>query len=160
VARRLGELPAVEAALERGELTYSKVRAMTRVATVENQEALVALGTQMTAAQLEETCRRLEQVAPRSPDAAALVEQKRGLLVRRRADGLVVLEACLTTEEAATVLAAIDDVGGVPAGTREGAEGHARVSAERSIAWAASSRWRSGRFVAAEPRAGRQSRSW
>ena len=108
VARRLGELPAVEAALERGELTYSKVRAMVRVATAENEERLVALGTQMTAAQLEETCRRLEQVAPRSPEAAELVEQKRGLLVRRRADGTVVLEVCLRAEEAETVLAAID----------------------------------------------------
>ena len=129
VARRLGELPAVEAALERGELTYSKVRAMTRVATAENESTLVEMGTQMTAAQLEETCRRLEQVAPRSPDVAALVEQKRGLLVRRRADGLVVLEVCLTTEEAETVLTAIDCSGDVSAGTRDSARGHTRDSA-------------------------------
>jgi len=129
VARRLGELPAVEAALERGELTYSKVRAMTRVATAENEANLVALGTQMTAAQLEETCRRLEQVAPRSPNLAALVEQKRGLLMRRRADGLAVLEVCLTAEEAETVLAAIDCSGRVSAETREGAQGHPGDSA-------------------------------
>ena len=129
VARRLGELPAVEAALERGELTYSKVRAMTRVATAANESTLVELGTQMTAAQLEETCRRLEQVAPRSPDLAALVEQQRGLLVRRRADGMVVLEVSLTAEEAETVLAAIDCSGDSSAETREGAEGHTRVPA-------------------------------
>ncbi len=132
MARRLGELPAVEAALERGELTYSKVRAMTRVATAENEEALVAFGRLMTAAQLEQTCRRLEQVAPRSPEGAELAEQKRGVLVRRRGDGLVVLEVCLTAEEFETVLAAIDasaDVPADPAGTRERGKGHTGDSA-------------------------------
>ncbi len=131
VARRLGELPVVEAALERGELTYSKVLAMTRVATAENEGNLVALGTQMTAAQIEKTCRLLEQVAPRSPEAAELIEQKRGVLVRRRADGLVVLEVCLATDEAETVLAAIDAARDVPAGT-PGGEDHTGHSAGTS----------------------------
>ncbi len=129
VARRLGELPAVEAAFERGELTYSKVRAMTRVATAQNEETLVALGTQMTATQLEKTCRRLEQIAPRSPEAAEVADQKRGVVVRGRADGLVVLEVCLAADEAETVLAAIDAArDDVPAGTR-GGEGHTGGSA-------------------------------
>jgi len=131
VARRLGELPAVETALERGELTYSKVRAMTRVATAENEERLVALGTLMTAAQLEETCRRLEQVAPRSPEAAELAEQKRGVIVRRRGDGMVVLEVCLTADEAETVLSAIDAARD-SAGTRERASGLIAL-AERAL---------------------------
>src|SRR5687768_12933720 len=41
VARRLGELPATEEALRRGEVSYSKVRAMTRVATTENEAQLL-----------------------------------------------------------------------------------------------------------------------
>ncbi len=93
-----------------------------------NESRLVEMGTQMTAAQLEETCRRLEQVAPRSPDLAALVEQKRGLLVRRRADGMVVLEVCLTAEEAETVLAAIDC-----SETRHGAQGQRRDWRDRWV---------------------------
>jgi len=60
---------------------------------------------------------------------AALVEQKRGLLVRRRADGMVVLEVCLTTQEAEMVLAAIDGSSDVSAETREGVKGHTRVAA-------------------------------
>src|SRR5688572_3338406 len=40
VARRLGELPVIDAALRAGEVSYCKVRAMTRVATPENEGAL------------------------------------------------------------------------------------------------------------------------
>src|SRR6185436_13531166 len=37
VARKLAELPAIDDALRRGEVSYSKVRAMTRVATATNE---------------------------------------------------------------------------------------------------------------------------
>src|SRR5580658_7263221 len=40
VARRLEELPLVVAAFSTGELSYSKVRALTRVATHTNEETL------------------------------------------------------------------------------------------------------------------------
>ena len=43
VARALGKLPAIDAALKSGKLSYAKVRALTRVATPEN-EAQVARG--------------------------------------------------------------------------------------------------------------------
>src|SRR5881628_865433 len=39
VARALGTLPLLAQALARGELSYSKVRALTRVATAETQDA-------------------------------------------------------------------------------------------------------------------------
>ena len=38
VARRLGELPQTHGAFARGELSYAKVRAVTRVAKAENEE--------------------------------------------------------------------------------------------------------------------------
>ena len=41
VARALGELPLLSEALAKGELGYSKVRALTRIATSENAEALL-----------------------------------------------------------------------------------------------------------------------
>jgi hypothetical protein len=53
VARRLQEMPVVRAAFARGELSYSKVRALTRVEAVEREEELVALALVSTAAQLE-----------------------------------------------------------------------------------------------------------
>ena len=44
VARALGTLPRLAEALARGELSYSKVRALTRVATAETEERLLAVG--------------------------------------------------------------------------------------------------------------------
>jgi len=44
VARALGSLPLLAQALARGELSYAKVRALTRVATPETEERLLAVG--------------------------------------------------------------------------------------------------------------------
>ena len=43
VARALGTLPLLAGALARGEISYSKVRAVTRVATPETEERLLAV---------------------------------------------------------------------------------------------------------------------
>src|SRR5690349_18488898 len=51
VARRLAELPKVGAALEAGTLSYSKARAITRVATTATEERLVFFARKTTAAQ-------------------------------------------------------------------------------------------------------------
>jgi hypothetical protein len=53
VARRLRELPLIEAAFARGELSYAKVRALTRVANSESEEELLGLAYALTAAQLD-----------------------------------------------------------------------------------------------------------
>jgi hypothetical protein len=49
VVRALGTLPLLAQALARGELSYSKVRALTRVATPEAEERLLAVGRAGTA---------------------------------------------------------------------------------------------------------------
>jgi hypothetical protein len=106
VARKLGELPLVDAALSRGELSYSKVRAMTRVAGLTDEATLLDLARRMTASELEKTCRIVrQQLAPASPRER---DDRRQVRVRETDDGLVVIEAHLRTEEAATVLAGID----------------------------------------------------
>src|SRR5437899_11654834 len=51
VARRLLELPRVRAAFSRGELSYAKVRALTRVATAGSEEELLELARALTASQ-------------------------------------------------------------------------------------------------------------
>ena len=53
VAEALQELPAIRAAFGRGELTFSKVRALTRVATGSSEEGLLDLAGALTASQLE-----------------------------------------------------------------------------------------------------------
>src|SRR5256886_4200508 len=52
-ARALGTLPLLAQALARGELSYAQVRALTRVATPETEEQLLALGRAGTPAPLE-----------------------------------------------------------------------------------------------------------
>src|SRR4051794_39198069 len=53
VARALEQFPAVAEAFSRGELSYSKARAITRVATPATEAQLVAWAPSATAAQLE-----------------------------------------------------------------------------------------------------------
>src|SRR5258705_5581785 len=57
VARALGALPRLAQALARGELSYAKVRALTRVATPETEERLLAVGRAGTADHVERIVR-------------------------------------------------------------------------------------------------------
>src|SRR2546427_13086024 len=58
VARALGTLPLLAQALARGELSYAKVRALTRGATPETEERLLAVGRARTAPPLRRVGRR------------------------------------------------------------------------------------------------------
>src|SRR5438034_5763479 len=62
VARRLLELPLIHAAFAEGELSYAKVRALTRVADEESEEELLELARHLTAAQLERALRGYRRV--------------------------------------------------------------------------------------------------
>src|SRR5437660_4718381 len=57
VARALGTLPRLSHALARGELSYAKVRELTRVATPETEEQLLAVGRAGTAEHVERIVR-------------------------------------------------------------------------------------------------------
>src|SRR4029450_337988 len=57
VARALGTLPRLTRALALGELSYSKVRELTRVATPETEERLLAVGRAGTAEHVERIVR-------------------------------------------------------------------------------------------------------
>src|SRR5499426_3279706 len=58
VASKLPEVPAISDALRRGEVSYSKVRAMLRIATPVNEALLLDYARLMPASQLEKTCRK------------------------------------------------------------------------------------------------------
>ena len=62
VARALGALPRLADALARGELSYSKVRALPRVATPEIEERLLAVGRAGTACHVERIVRGWRRV--------------------------------------------------------------------------------------------------
>src|SRR3990167_9219262 len=57
VAHALHGLPRTDEAMRIGQVSYSKVRAMTRVATADNEAALVEMARSATAAQIEKICR-------------------------------------------------------------------------------------------------------
>ena len=66
VARALGTLPLLARALARGELSYSKVRALTRVATPETEERLLKVGRAGAAEHVERIVRgwrRVDRIA-------------------------------------------------------------------------------------------------
>src|SRR5690606_9269005 len=59
LARALGQLPILDAAFAAGRISYSKVRAVTRVATPENDGLLADWAQRTTAAHLERICRSI-----------------------------------------------------------------------------------------------------
>ena len=65
-AHALRALPAISAAFADGRLSYSKVRALTRVADAHDEDLLLAYALDATAAQVEERCRQIRNVAPES----------------------------------------------------------------------------------------------
>src|SRR3954447_20968432 len=70
VARALPGLPLIHEAFSRGELSYSKVRAITRIADAESEEELLGLARALTAAQLERAVRAYRRVTIAESQAA------------------------------------------------------------------------------------------
>ena len=62
VARALADLPRLSAAMRRGAISYSKVRAITRVATPETEERLLDFARCATAAHVERLVRAWRRV--------------------------------------------------------------------------------------------------
>jgi hypothetical protein len=109
VARKLGELPAIDAALQRGEVSYCKVRAITRVATPGNEQMLLEDARLTTGAQLDKICRKLGGVLRNEQLQSEGIDRDRRYVRRtEREDGMVRIEAVLHPEEAALVWAALE----------------------------------------------------
>jgi len=112
VAHALATLPLVGDALRRGALSYSKVRAITRVATAATEATLLEMATPATASQLERICRGYRRVVADAelgpPPSLAEEERARFVRVRDTDDGMVRIEARLRPEESAVVLQALD----------------------------------------------------
>jgi hypothetical protein len=93
VARRLEDLPAVEAAFGDGRLSYSKIRAITRVAEPDDGIDWVHLGRNSSAAQLEKIVRGVRRAQSVEESAAdpELAEWKVRTRKRYDADGNFVM---------------------------------------------------------------------
>ena len=62
VARALANLPLISESMSKGEISYSKVRAVTRVATPNNEEPLLTIALGGTAGQVERIVRAWRKV--------------------------------------------------------------------------------------------------
>jgi hypothetical protein len=108
VARALGALPLLHQALARGELSYSKVRELTRVATPETEERLLAVGRAGTAehvARIVQGWRRVDLKA--EAREAARRHASRSLHVYPDGDGMVRVKGRLTAEMGAVLTKAL-----------------------------------------------------
>jgi hypothetical protein len=109
VAHALKALPAIAMAFASGELSYSKVRALTRVADRSSEDELVAFALQTTAARVEERCRELRCGTIASTDDAERAFARRALTVRHDpARGTVTITAELPLETAELIDKALD----------------------------------------------------
>ncbi len=108
VARALGELPAIDAALSRGEVSYCKVRAMTRVATPELEETLLDMARHATGAELERICRLYRGVQAAENAVTECDDDRRYVQARATDDGMVRITALVKAEESAHIMKAID----------------------------------------------------
>src|SRR5438128_6241491 len=108
VAHALGTLPLLARALARGELSYAKVRALTRVATPETEERLLALGRAGTAAHVARIVRGWRRV-DRQAEARETARRhaSRALHVYQDDDGMVVLRGRLAPEVGALLVQAL-----------------------------------------------------
>src|ERR1043166_4897395 len=109
VARALETLPLLAGALARGELSYAKVRALTRVATPETEERLLAVGRAGTACHVERIIRGWRRV-DRIAEAREAKRQHvgRALHVYQDEDGMVTVRGRLTPEVGALLMQALD----------------------------------------------------
>src|SRR3989454_4620804 len=108
VARALGTLPRLAQALSRGELSYAKVRALTRVATPETEERLLAVGQAGTAAHVERIVRgwrRVDRLAEARETARR--HTSRALHVYQDEDGMVIVRGRLAPETGALLVQAL-----------------------------------------------------
>ncbi|MBK7539638.1 MAG: DUF222 domain-containing protein, partial [Myxococcales bacterium] len=84
VARALHTLPLVSAALSAGKISYSKTRAITRVATAATEAVLLGYAQHCTASQLETVCRKVGVLGADAASRAARPHDSERLWRTRR----------------------------------------------------------------------------
>ena len=109
VAHALEKLPKISDAMARGELSYSKVRAVTRVATAETEDFLLMIALHGTANHVENLVRHYR----RAQQAEELSREERQQANRRVSyffddDGSLVLKASLPAETGSLLIKALD----------------------------------------------------
>jgi hypothetical protein len=107
VAHALRGLPLVQKAFAAGELSYCKVRALTRVAVPEIESELVEIARHATGAQLEKLVRGYRRALSATLDAAERTHEQRYLTYNWEEDGSLRIEGRLNADDGALLRAAL-----------------------------------------------------
>jgi len=132
VALALADLPKIDAAFAKGELSYSKVRAMTRIANAGNEDYLLMIARHGTAHHVEKLVAKY-RVAKRLQQADAVNAQYRDreLTHYYDHDGCLVIKARLPAEQGALIVKALQKAMDRSFATARGGD-DANVTAETS----------------------------
>jgi uncharacterized protein DUF222/HNH endonuclease len=108
-AQALRDLPGISLAFREGRLSYTKVRALTRVAAMQDEDSLLRYALGATAPQVEERCRQIRNVHPHSARDAQRAWEARSLSAyRNAARGTLCLRVELPLEVGELVMQAIE----------------------------------------------------
>ena len=141
VARSLQSLPLIEAAFSSGRLSYSKVRALTRIAEPDSEASLLDVALELTASQVERTVRQWRRADARDAHAD-LFEYRPSFEYWWDEHGMLNAKMRLPAEEGAAFVASIESLAERAArrerarekkargATEEGPAGHGRTAHE------------------------------
>lgn len=115
VARVLRTLPRTSVEFAAGRLSFTQIRALTRVATPQDEEVYVSIARHATGGQLERLVRGLRRATKLSEESAArkdgtFVPAAPHVSVRYEEDGSLRLSVRVSAEDGVVVLAAIEAV--------------------------------------------------
>jgi len=109
VAHALTQLPKIGAAMARGELSYSKVRALTRVAVAATEEYFLSIALHGTAHHVERLVRYYRRASEvKALDRDARQQENRHFSYRFDEDGGVVFKGSLSAEAGALLIQALE----------------------------------------------------
>ena len=111
VAHAMGKLPLIHTSFSQGEISYSKVRAMTRVATPENEDFLLTIAQYGTASHVEKVVSKYRKVNCADDDRPEIDQAlARNLVYYQEEDGSWIIHAKLPAEVGSLVVKAIEAV--------------------------------------------------
>jgi 5-methylcytosine-specific restriction endonuclease McrA len=105
LARALTRLPVTRGELAAGRISYSKARALARIATPETERDLAGMAASMTAGQVERFAAAHRKCSPDSDGPSPRREQK--LTWRLNDDGTITFTAAFRPEDGAVILQAL-----------------------------------------------------
>ncbi len=109
VANALFDLPKISGAFQKGDLSYSKARYLSRIATPTTEEHLLDFALKATAVQVDRHCMELRNVQRHaSTQDANRLHENRYLSCSPHSDGSVTLSVELPKETAALVMKALE----------------------------------------------------